>query len=184
MLGNLDHDPKPVMWFGTTFRFYEIGDWRYLAARVNMGGVGSSWEWEQKLGWFGLGCKPSSGPGALRSSSGSCAGLVHSSTGYRCASSQGEFWNLFSLEAPTKNRRHWKPGLSEPQSFSSALEELWATALHSLEKEAVLCMHCLNFQNPVLRVERWTTDEKMASMGRVGFRLILCLCHRFAVRYG
>lgn len=57
---------------------------RVPAARVNTGGVGSSWEGEQKPGSSGLGCKPSSGPGSLESWSGSHAGLEGSSTGCCC----------------------------------------------------------------------------------------------------
>ena len=172
------------MWFGTAFRFYKIWALKVSTARVNMGDVGSSWEWEQKPGLFGLGWKPSSRPGSLGSPSGSCAGLVCRSTWCRCASSQAELWSLFNLEAPTRNRRHWKTGLHKPQSFSPALEELGATVFHSLEREAVLCIRSLNLQNPRLRAERWITDEKKASVGQVGFRLIFCLCHRLAIGYG
>lgn len=169
---------------GTTFRFHEIWALKVPAARVNMGGVGSSWEWEQKPGSFGLGCRPSSVPGSLGTLSGSHAGLMCSSTWCRCASIQTEFWSLFSLEDPTQNRRYWKMELNEPQSFSPALEELRATVFHSLEREAILCVHCLNLQNPGLRAERWITDDKAASVGQIGFRLIFCLCHRFAIGYG
>lgn len=171
-------------WCGTTFRFYGIWALKVPAARVNTGAVGSSWEGEQKPGSFGLACKPSSGPHSLGTSSGSRTGLVCGSTWCCCASRQAELWSLFSLEAPTQNRRHWKTGLTEQQSFSRALEELRPTMFHSLERLAILCMHSWNLQNPGLRAERWIAGEKKASVGQVGFMLIFCLCHRFAIGYG
>lgn len=85
------------MWFGTTFRFYRIRALQVSAARVNMGGVGSSWEWEQKPGSFGLGCKPSSRPGSLGITLGSCTGLVCSDVAVQAAKPSCETYPVLKL---------------------------------------------------------------------------------------
>lgn len=80
MLGNSNLDPKPsnVVW-----------DHISVLQDLGTGGIscqskhrrrGKQLRRTEEPGWFGLGCKPSSGPGSPGSSSGSHAGLVRGST--------------------------------------------------------------------------------------------------------
>lgn len=119
---------------GPPVGFYEMWALKVPTARVNTGGVGSSWEEEQKPGSLGLDCKSSSGAGSLGNWSGSRAGLLGCMFYMMLLRKNCEGCSVLKFQPRTRGTKRLSSiseWISEPPSVVPALEEIRAILFHS-----------------------------------------------------